>query len=370
MHSVSAGLSESSQFGGAGLHEMEEMRGGQRVLHLGGREFLDAVVATGTLSLGMRPDFGVYFLNPEALGGRLSLAAQEFEEAKCRKCRIIYVPNVPATQAGAIAIYYRQDTGARADQVGRDQLLMAATSESFIQTPVWQECALDITPEDTMNRYFDEVSGSFKLAVQGIIEVLAASALEASITYGNLYLEYDYEFFAPILATEIVDVPTASVTLTLGVVAGTLAAGRTFICYSNVVSDFPTVSGLSLSDTNKLWYGSVSSVAATNWTNPLWHVRAASDQHTDGAAFSVGAAYFARVFAVPSASGIGDYALTLFASAEAAANARSPDAYAASLGTTQGADDDQIVFASATTAATYSGALVFKMRAFTLNDDH
>lgn len=248
-----APLAKGNSYKGASFRELESVADGQRRLRVRGREFLGEVLAgaslSGTTSIGAR--LGVFPVNPEALGGRLKLYAQQFEENKLLRSWVEYEPVVPATTAGAIAICFRNDVGTQTTQVGRTAIMHAATLASFVQTSVWDPVEMEIKPEDALKKYFDEGDERYRVACQGFVELLSASDL-ADGTFGNLYLCYEMDFFGEALDFEVTDVDTTLVSITstaatatgnreplnslFGASAGT-ALGTLFATYTPVEGD-------------------------------------------------------------------------------------------------------------------------------------
>lgn len=139
---------------------------------------------------------GYFLMNPAAIGGRLGVLSTTFQQHKCRRIRAEYVPVVPTTTSGAIAMYFLQDVESPQIVVGTDELRHASTHDQFISTPVWQGCFLDARPSDLNRRYSSDTTGDPLASVQGALVIESAADLDADTDYGNLYLHYDFEFFA------------------------------------------------------------------------------------------------------------------------------------------------------------------------------
>jgi hypothetical protein len=202
------GINESTPYMGARFEEYEFMQDGQRHMKLVGRELLGSIQAFATIAeiYGVGARLLVCPLAPDFVGGRLGRAAQEFEQHKALALRVWYEPVVPTTTSGALGMYFFNDVGVEAIEVGLNELAHAATHKSFVQTPVWQSICMDIQPEDAINRYFDEESSDFRFEVQGILSVESASNITLDptgatgpINLGNIYLEYEFDFFSEVL---------------------------------------------------------------------------------------------------------------------------------------------------------------------------
>lgn len=175
-----------------------------------GKQFLCEAVVDNAHAEGERIDFGLIALNPTALGGSLALLADSFEQHHVNALRIEYCPTCPATTAGALAFYARNDTATPTIDTGLDELEHGATHDSFRQFQVWTAAAADVKPSDVMLQYFEDEEGDARFAFQGVLNIFAATALAAG-TYGNFYLSYDITFSGEELDYEVADVDIANI---------------------------------------------------------------------------------------------------------------------------------------------------------------
>jgi hypothetical protein len=158
-------------------------------------------------------------MSPNALGGRLRLFSDQYEQHKLVSATISFASVLPATAQGAIAIGFVQDAGEQFFSVGRHEIEFLATHPSFTQTKVWEDASLPINPSDALKRYWDSSSGSFQDSVQGQVIVLAASEFTrgaSAFTLGNLYIDYHYQFFEAQLELRTRDVSEFTLTLQTG----------------------------------------------------------------------------------------------------------------------------------------------------------
>jgi hypothetical protein len=190
---VVAPLAEGAIMSSSSAEEFESMGRQGRTVRAMGSLLLAQVAPPNNVEAGSR--LSVFLLTPSALGGRLALLAETFEQHKAHKCDVVYVPSVPATTAGALAMYARADVTTPMVDVGQDELRHAATHDDFESGPVWQGQVLRIKPENATSRYFDQAEGAPQLAIQSVVQVLSASPLPYG-NYGTLYLHYDFEFFS------------------------------------------------------------------------------------------------------------------------------------------------------------------------------
>lgn len=208
-------LATGSSYVGSVMREREYAGRGGRHIQVVGHQFLTQLTSHSTddgsppSSIGMRLRGGMILISPQALGGRLQLLAQQFEECKVNRLRIHYCSLVAATEPGAVACYMRNDTATPTQDVGLDELMHASTHPSFRQSNVWQSFSMEIAPTDVQSKYWDEPSNAARQSFQGVLQFLAASALADDVPLGNVYVEFDIDFFGEELSYETKDVPTS-----------------------------------------------------------------------------------------------------------------------------------------------------------------
>jgi len=197
IHAMSKGVPVAVGLGGGKSEQFEYVSGKQgKTMRSIGQMYIGTVVPTAeTNNPGQR--LLVQPILPAALGGPMALLSQEFEQHRVHKMRFIYKPSVPATSAGAICMYFRNDITTPLLDVGVDELKHAATHPSFSQSQVWEELVINVSPDDAINKFFSETTGDFQLSMQGVFQVLSAADLSslAGVSLGNIYMEYDVEFF-------------------------------------------------------------------------------------------------------------------------------------------------------------------------------
>lgn len=204
-------MNKGTYFSGMENAQTPFIRGGKQGLRVRGREYLGSVevyndgIGTSGVLLGGR--MGLYPISPFELGGQLSLMAQSYQEHKMLGAEVHYEPVVPATTTGAIALFFYADPTKQVNTIGLEGLKQAATVGTFIETPVWEEARMKLKLEDTLVKYFDEADSEARFTSQGVIEVIAASDLEPAGTenfpYGNLFIDYEFEFYDPALDNDV-----------------------------------------------------------------------------------------------------------------------------------------------------------------------
>jgi hypothetical protein len=100
-----------------------------------------------------------------------------------------------------------------------DQTLKAFAQGTYVDTKVTEACSLTIKPQDMNVRY--DADGGGSQSIQGMLRVLAVSALTASTGMGHLYLEYDMEFMSPTLASAVSEPIEGIFTMTFTTFAAT-----------------------------------------------------------------------------------------------------------------------------------------------------
>lgn len=227
-HHQARGIPNTSTFHGSGIHEHEFSQNGVAHCRVAGRELLGEVGSTGlaaatTFPIGARLPAGMFPVAPSYLGGRLELMAQQYEQHSVHKLNISYEPVVPATTDGAVAMFFTNDIGDVTTYVGEAELNHAATHDSFVQTTVWNRAEIKVNPSDAIKRYFDEDHDEPRLSVQGIVEIIAADSLTLDpagsagpVSLGNVYVEYDIEFFASATSNDVDVRVRSTLTLTAG----------------------------------------------------------------------------------------------------------------------------------------------------------
>lgn len=260
---------------------------------------------------------------------------------------------MPATTSGALFMCYRNDIGTKSIAVGRTEIMHASTLPSFAQFSVWQEAEMNIIPEDTTARYFDESENNFRVSTQGIIEVAAASTL-ADGTYGNLFIEYEFEFFGEALDYEVTDVDTAVLTVTTS--ATTTAVNREpIVCI--IGASTGTAPGASFAgDTpgeDDIVYGVVS-LASADWIAKAFRVQGETADFT----FSEGMGLYGVVNAVDVSASTDGYYLTWYSNLTCAQEVS--QAHNASI-LDSPTVDGQLVWSAEHAATSFDAAVAFTL---------
>ena len=206
-------------------------------------------------SIGDR--LAVYHVDASSLAGQLALFSDIYRFSRLLRAKIIISPLQPATYEGALAITFNSDPHAVGSQVGVAGLRQASTTSHFMEFPVWQEAHLDIKPRDLIKEYLSpsqmEVGGAF--VSQGTLEVVAASTLATgyetdtsrSFPLSNAFIEYEYEFWVPVLSREVDQIYEGWVALQLNHLNGGIIPATT--------KNYPVVAIIDEDTTNTLNMG-------------------------------------------------------------------------------------------------------------------
>jgi hypothetical protein len=296
---------------------------------LKGREFLGVVAFAGSVSniipyddgndkVGANALGGPYLLTAEAIGGRIKLLAQDFEEFRFKRLRFTYVPVVAATEPGAIALAFNTDIAVNGYLAGIANIAHMS-SGTFVSGNVFEELSLDVKPQDVLKRYFDSTTGDFSFETQGKLNVLSVGGLAIPVTtskvFGDLYLEYEIDYFSPRLDTEIALIPTGTIGVSFGattavtedypVIFADFAGAKPIVTWAQPLPDDPGTYMLCLTVATRTTSGTLA--------DPFWKISGETAHHF----FYPGFTFYARVHVVTSTTNF----LALFTNPDAASAA-------------------------------------------------
>lgn len=292
-HTNAVGLATSSVYRGAENIEMDLLRKGVRGIRMAGSQYIDVVEPySDNLAIGER--LFVVLINPVALGGRLQKAASMYEQCKAMHLKFIYKPLVPATTTGSCYMYFRNDTQNPIYETGLDELMHASDRSpgEFKDFSVWNSEFLEIDPSNTNLKYWDETANDFAEDVQGMLTLGASSALAAGTSYGHLYLEYDYEFYASELDYETQEIGITYIHVTWTTYTSATSAPVRLIGTAPAagVASFAFVNGTTPDSPEYLFVGTVTDnivmPAGLAWCSP---------NDTETHTFHAGQAFYFRL---------------------------------------------------------------------------
>jgi hypothetical protein len=199
-----------------------------------GTDFLTSISIGGTAAAAGDVLYTTV-VNPKTLGvSRLATVSALWERYKFRSLKFRYEPVAPTTTAGQLLGYVDYDTYDDPTGVAGVQNLQRAAAH-YGESPVelWSRTFWEIKDVDPLtDLYVDSDGTDPRWTNQGRLVVLAASAIASSTACGNIYLDYDVEFFIPQLEltpnTGYADKFTGSTSCTTDAIMGTTVAGATW----------------------------------------------------------------------------------------------------------------------------------------------
>jgi hypothetical protein len=202
---VDAPVIQSSAYQGIEAKQYEYRRNGKSGTIIEGREFLSSVELGYSAAEQAASPIGQRLLvlpvSPVSIGGRLSLFSQAFQVNNLEYLRLTYIPSVPTSKGGAIVMYYHGDDSIPLSDIGEVALRRASQHDSFVDSPVWTGCSINIDPVKALRKYFDEETNTVRFSVQGLIAVVTGTAISADATgvtpLGSVFIDYAYRFEDP-----------------------------------------------------------------------------------------------------------------------------------------------------------------------------
>lgn len=171
-----------------------------------GTDYLTAITA---VSGGQAAGDVIYTadVNPRTLGvARLATMANLYERYKFRSLKFRYAPVANATISGQLLGYVDYDTiDNPTGLTGIQNLQRAAAHLGEKPIQVWEGSEKpvfwEIKDSDKLSTLYTSTDGiDPRWSSQGRFILLAASAIAGSVACGNIYLDYDIEFFIPQVA--------------------------------------------------------------------------------------------------------------------------------------------------------------------------
>lgn len=164
-----------------------------------GRDYL-GIVKTGS-SVGVATLLRLDFLSPQSstfTGTRLQTFASMYEKYIFRKARIVYIPQVSTAAAGTIGMAFDKDFADTTPGETEDGLRQYLGFQNACTFPAWSPGEIDIKLTDMQDFFYCNDTGyDGRLVYQGQLYLFAVGSLLTTTNYGQLYIEYEIDFFDP-----------------------------------------------------------------------------------------------------------------------------------------------------------------------------
>jgi len=164
-----------------------------------GTDFVAAITIGGTAAAAGDVLYTTV-VNPKTLGvSRLATVSALWERYKFRSLKFRYGPVAPTTTAGQLIGYVDYDTYDDPTGIaGVQNLQRAAAHYGEKPVQVWDKTFWEIKDVDPLtDLYVDSDGTDPRWTNQGRLVVLAASAIANGTACGNIYIDYDVEFYIP-----------------------------------------------------------------------------------------------------------------------------------------------------------------------------
>lgn len=171
-----------------------------------GQDWLGRIVASASEVPGY-----VYleiYINPLTItGSRLSLFAQLYDKFRFGLLKFHFVPSGSTQTRGSVILAYDRDISDATPPLGDGGIRQFLAMMDAVNSPIWAPCTAVCPlshPEEGL-WCNPVVGGDERLAFQGQLYVacMEPSSLTAGQAIGDLFMEYDVEFFDPQLDTTI-----------------------------------------------------------------------------------------------------------------------------------------------------------------------
>jgi len=219
-------MRESSIYRGSENIEMDTYKGGKAGIRIAGHlDLTELKTLASALTEGCT--MSTIPLAPEWLGGTPSANSLLYEQSKVNHVKMVYKPYVDPLESGAVAFSFENNPDRPSMDVGTPALKKYAEG-TYVDTKITESCSLTIRPADMNVRY--DADGGGTQSIQGMLRVLSASPLDASLGLGHLYLEYDMDFYSPTLSSPVTEPTESKALLTFGNVTHAVGDVMVFAC--------------------------------------------------------------------------------------------------------------------------------------------
>lgn len=166
-----------------------------------GTIFLGSIGGTTTNKVG--DILGRYPIHPSVVGdSSLRYLANCYEMWKVNKWKFVFDTSVGTASKGTLVMYHSPDPEDSAG-TGVAAIRKALSANSKVSFPVWkaQSKALQVNPTQVTKLYThnNPAHDDSRLAVGGTVYLLTMTTFPTNDTLGQMMLEYDVEFYQPML---------------------------------------------------------------------------------------------------------------------------------------------------------------------------
>lgn len=213
---VTAPISVGHEWHGSHVFEKDSLVHGEHSTSLSGNVYLtDASAHIGVVNIGLIRG-ATFLITPQFLGGRASTLANLYQFFRFKKLHIHYIPSVPTTTPGNAIMYYTSNNSITALESGTAELAIASTYNSFVSGPIWSEITLECDLSESLPMYSCVPGSIEESSVQGIFSngfsnIFAGSEVDG----GQLYMQYDIEFYRPRISRTLENYHQSNATLTI-----------------------------------------------------------------------------------------------------------------------------------------------------------
>jgi len=178
-----------------------ENRGGIVIDVLSGTEFLESITTGSTGSLA-GDILEALLINPSSFNAtRLKQFSPLYQRYRFRKFNILYAPIANATESGQLIGFSDYDVDSLLEGDSETNISVAAAHLGQQICQIWEDQVFPFGIVDAYTTLFTSLEGAEnRLIYQGIFYILAASELGGSLNLGNLYVDYEVEFYIPQLS--------------------------------------------------------------------------------------------------------------------------------------------------------------------------
>ncbi len=157
-----------------------------------------------------------YFSNTRAL-----VESRSWTEWKLHRCRFIYVPSVPATAQGNLLMFVEQSSTPPLFEYG-DAAVRYGLSNPSVLFQTWNETSLEFKDgSNVVARNYVASQASPDVGIEGVFRLVLGSDVAAADVAGMILIEYDLEFFNPVLDIGLSNYAQVLVNITFSMTAYT-----------------------------------------------------------------------------------------------------------------------------------------------------